>query len=103
MRMVDGMGNIEHSEPRKWTLYRSEAAVEYTPNCIAGPGVRAGEEIEVVDAASYYRGAVDLLREIGAMAGAKANGSDARAMAKRAREFVASLDRPGGRRAVRDD
>jgi hypothetical protein len=41
-------------------------------------------------------GAVDLLREIGAMAGAKANGADARAMAKRAREFVASLDHLGG-------
>jgi hypothetical protein len=42
------------------------------------------------------RGAVDLLREIGAMAGAKANGADARAMAKRAREFVTSLDHLGG-------
>lgn len=46
--------------------------------------------------AQQPEGAVSLLREIGAMAGAKANGADARAMAKRAREFVASLDHPGG-------
>jgi hypothetical protein len=33
--------------------------------------------------------AANLLREIGSMAGAKANGTDARAMAERARKFVA--------------
>jgi hypothetical protein len=52
---------------------------------------------ELQSVRQQLEGAVDLLREIGAMAGAKANGADARAMAKRAREFVASLDQPGGR------
>jgi hypothetical protein len=56
----------------------------------------AEHKAEVERLNSQLAGAVNLLREIGAMAGARANGADARAMAKRAREFVTSLDQPGG-------
>lgn len=57
------MANIEHSEPRRWKLYRPEGAVLYTPICYAGPGIREGAEVEVVDA-DAYRGAVEALRAI---------------------------------------
>lgn len=48
--------------------------------------------------ASQLRGAVDLLREIGVMAGARANGADAKAMARRAREWLEAHDHFGGSR-----
>lgn len=56
----------------------------------------AGWTVEGPFVLEQHQGAVDLLRKIGEMAGAKANGTDARAMAAKARAFVAALDHPGG-------
>jgi hypothetical protein len=85
---------------RRWVVEEtgSMARLAFTAESTADlyrEDIGVGEVVEYVPA-DQLRGAVDLLREIGAMAGAKANGADARAMAKRAREFVASLDQPGG-------
>jgi hypothetical protein len=98
MTDVDRLANIE----RRWHVsgrdgFGDPPDVDYwTEDEMQARTARdAGHRVDEYVLAAQLAGAVDLLREIGAMAGAKANGADARAMAKRAREFVASLDQSG--------
>lgn len=88
------MANIEHSWCPRCGVLDGPLDAENCNLCLSEDGVP--EAVEYVVYAVEHRAAVDLLREIAEMAGAKANGADARAMAKRAREFMASLDRAGG-------
>lgn len=86
---VMGHSDCEHG-------YRAAGGTFDCPACMADRDAAEYWQGVAMAADEQLRGAVDLLRGIGAMVGARANGADAKAMAAKARAFVASLDHPGG-------